>query len=130
VKSDIAKKTATDEAQERIAALIHANPVTMTQPMAMHEVFSADPDLYERYRQENTIGRDGQVLDRKPSAHNEGIGRVTAKSETESVDAEVARRVHELMTKTAGATREQAMDFVFRNDPELYARWQKQYANV
>jgi hypothetical protein len=131
VKKDdtVEKKSATDEVEERIAALIHAHPSTMTRAIAQDEVFSADRDLYERYRAENTIGRDGQVLNPDPSSldNNMGIGRVTAKSD---VDAEVAKRVHELMSKTAGSTREQAMDFVFRHDRALYEHWRNQYANV
>jgi hypothetical protein len=116
-------KSATDEVEDRIAAKISANPVTITRAMAAHEVFTADPALYERYRAENTVGTDGQVLDRNPSKHNVGTGRVTAKSD---VDAEVTRRVNELVAKTAGATMEQALAFLAREQPELMARWQRE----
>ena len=86
-------RAATSIVEERIAQRIDRHPVTVTRAIAMREVFEADPQLYEKYRAETTVGRDGQVLDRNPSAHNEGIGRVAAKSGDESVDAEVTRRV-------------------------------------
>lgn len=113
--------------EERIAQRIDRNPVTVTRAVAMQEVFSADPALYESYRRETTIGRDGQAMSADPAFHDVGVGRVVVKSDT-SVDAEVARRVESLMAKTAGATREQAVAFVFREHPDLAERWMCEYA--
>ena len=117
-----AARTATDIVEERIAARIDTNPVSVTRAVAMREVFAADPALYEKYRRENTVGRDGQVLDRNPAAHNVGVGK------SESVDEEVSRRVANLVSKTEGATPQQALAFIFRNDPSLFERWRNAYA--
>lgn len=92
--------------EERIAQRIDHNSVTVTRTVAMQDVFSADPALYERYRRET------------------GIGRVTAKSA--DADAEVMRRVTALVSKTSGATVEQALAFLAREDPALLARWQRE----
>lgn len=123
-----AARSATDEVEARIAQRIDRNPVSVTRAVAMQEVFTADPALYDRYRAENTVGRDGQVLDRNPSAHNEGRGRVAVKAETASVEAEVERRLDGILAKESRLTRAQAMQFAFRQDPALYERWRAAYA--
>lgn len=45
---------------------------------------------------------------------------------SESVDAEVARRVDELVSKTEGATLVQALAFIGRERPELMERWMRE----
>jgi hypothetical protein len=112
------QQSATNEVQARIAERINRNPTTVTQAIAMQQVFEADPALYERYRIENTLGRDGQPTSSDPMTRTIGIAK--------SVDAEVARRVEQLMAKTSGATRQQAMQFVFQQDPALYEQWRRE----
>jgi hypothetical protein len=69
--------------------------------------------------------REGQALN--PTIRDTGVGK-TSVALNESVDAEVARRVEQLVAKTAGTTREQAQAFIFKNDPVPYKKWAKEYA--
>lgn len=108
--------------EERIEQRIDRNPVTVTRAIAMREVFEADPALFDRYRVQTTIGRGGQAMSADPTFRDVGVGRGVTKAE--SVDAEVARRVEQLVAKTSGATFEQALAFIGREDPALMARWQ------
>jgi hypothetical protein len=114
---------ATNEVEKRIAERINRNPVTVTRAIAMQEVFTADPALYERYRAEATIGRDGQILDRNPSSHNVGIGK---SAESMEAEAEVLAEMGALMSKSDTLTVEQARDEVFRRNLPLYERWRQQ----
>ena len=124
VNASKATRSAVDDVETRIAQRIDKNPVTVTRAIAMHDVFTADPELYERYQRENTFGRNGQALSADPAFRDVGVGRVTAKSA--DADAEITRRVQALVSKTSGATFEQALAFVGREDPELLARWQRE----
>lgn len=123
-KNDI-QKSATDEVEERIAELIQSNPITMTRAIAQQEVFVADPALYERRCAENTVGRDGQLLDRNPSLHNSGIGR-TSKS-VHTADEEVSIKARMLIAKLANEfTYEDTVNIVCCNQPEPYERWKNE----
>lgn len=110
-------KTAVDERETLIAQYLHANPAE-TRANAVNAVYTANAGLYERCRQEETVAGQGKTL-REIYDRVEVVG----KSDAESVDAEVARRIETLVAKTAGATPQQAAAFIFREDPGLYERW-------
>ena len=113
--------TAVDELEQLVAERIHANPA-QTRATIVSLIFSERPELYDRYLRETTVSRHGESLTAmydRVQVH--GISKCA-----ESVDEEVARRVEELMAKTAGATREQATAFLFREDPVLYERWRRE----
>lgn len=112
------KQAAVMELEDRVAKYLYAHP-EVTRQIAVYEVFRADSSLYDRVREETTHDRHGNVL--RVIQGNEAVSK-----SGESIDAEVARRVEQLMAKTAGATRDQAMAFVFREDPALYERWKRE----
>jgi hypothetical protein len=115
--SDRFTTSVASELEEKVTKYLSANPHA-TRSVAVNAVFSANPGLYDRVRNETTHARHGQVI-REMSQ-----GEVSKSGE--SVDEEVARRVEQLMSKTAGATREQALAFVFREHPELAERWMRE----
>jgi len=108
-------ESAADEVEARVTERINRNPVTVTRNVALHEVFSADPALYERYRRETTIGRNGQPMSHNPAVRDVGVGKSAADEVAVQVNAIIAK--HESLTVAEAAT------LVFQLEPTLYDRW-------
>lgn len=120
-----AKRTALDELQELVAARLQARP-ELTRQVIVGEIFQSNPGLYDRVRAETTVDGHGRTL--KEIYDKVTVVGIGKSGDGESVADEVARRVETLVAKTAGSTTQQAMQFVFRQDPELYAKWRQEYA--
>lgn len=121
--SKAAKKSAVDELEEKVAALIHAQP-QLTRQLAVNQAFESTPGLYARTRAETTIDKHGRTL-------REAYDRVqvVGKAAGESVEAEIERGVGAILAKEGERlTREQAMDFLFSQNRSLYERWRTERA--
>jgi len=109
--------SAVDELEALVATRIQAHPAE-TRQVAVATIFQSRPALYEAVRQETTVTSHGRTLREIYARAEAGTPPLT-----KSADAEIMRRVESLMSKTSGASFEQALAFLGREDPALLARW-------
>jgi len=117
------ERPATLELETLVAERIQANP-QQTREEITHRIFSEKPELYERWRAETTVSGHGEKL--KAIYARVRTSDSLRNSADEDISARVERLVNATMARTAGATRESAMAFVFREHPDLAEQWMRE----
>jgi hypothetical protein len=105
--------SAVDEVNELVLRTLREQP-HLTRSVIVKAIFQQHPGLYERVRAEETTNcKSGETL-------------ADVAKQSDDVQAEVKKRVESVMSKESRLTYTQAMQFVFKQDPALYDKWNRE----